>query len=141
MGESEKLDHAKIYIEKLVNGIDPITNEELSHFPISEIPIPITEFTRRINDFIPPEAPIKKLCYKHIIQFLINLDLLTESRDIKGKIVRHPTGAGETLGIKAENRKGVRGQYTVILYDRNAQQFLVDNMSAIVEINNAPDKD
>ena len=60
-------------------------------------------------------------------------EFLTESRDIKGKIVRRPTPVGETLGIKAEDRKNVRGAYTVILYDRNAQQFLIDNMTAIMD--------
>ena len=141
MSELEKLDHVKTYIEKLVNGIDPKTNEVISNFPPSEIPIPITEFTRRVNDLILPEAPIKKLCYKRIIQFLIHLGLLTESSDKKGKIVRYPTAAGETLGIKVENRKGIRGPYMVILYNRNAQQFLIDNMTAIVDIKNAPEID
>ena len=133
MSELEKSDHAKTYIEKLT--------EEFSCFLLSENPIPVTEFTRRINALIPPEAPIKKLCYKRILQFLIHSGLLTESRDIIGKIERRPTAAGETLGIKAGDRESVRGPYTVILYDRNAQQFLINTMTAIVDIKNMPEKD
>lgn len=133
MSELEKSDHAKTYIEKLT--------EEFSCFLLSENPIPVTEFTRRINALIPPEAPIKKLCYKRILQFLIHSGLLTESRGIIGKIERRPTAAGETVGIKAEDRESVRGPYTVILYDRNAQQFLINNMTAIVDIKNMPEKD
>ena len=201
MNELEKMQHARVYIEKLANGIDPttgiaaadsdvinnvrvsrclfyvsdilrqiiendgvadkpkktkkskkapkaelpkfaITYEELSRFPISETPIPVTEFTRRVNDLLSPETPMKKLCYKSIIKFLVDSNLLTEGRDAEGKLVRRPTAAGETFGILTEDRESsVRGAYTVTLYDRGAQRFLLDNMSAIVDINNGSEKE
>lgn len=189
MNELEKLDRAKTYIEKLANGLDPITGspaadsdvinnvrvsrclfyvadvlrqvidnggtvskpqkvervkkqkfaitfEELSHFPVSDIPIPVSVFARQVNDLIPPEVPMMKLSYKSVIRFLVDSDLLTESTDTEGKIIRRPTSVGETFGIRTEDRIGAKGPYTVILYDRNSQQFLLDNMSAIVDINN-----
>lgn len=193
MDELEKLDRAKAYMEKLANGIDPITGtavadsdvinnvrvsrclfyvagilhqiienggavgrpkkaeklrkqkfsitfEELSRFPISEVPIPVSEFSRRVNGLIPPEGLMTKLSYKSITRFLVDANLITESVDENGKITRNPTGVGETLGIKIEDRVGARGAYKVILYDRNAQQFLLDNMSAIVDIHNGSEK-
>ena len=102
---------------------------------MSDIPIPVSKFTRRINELVPPDALMTKLSYKSVIRFLIESNLLTESVDANGKIMRRPTAVGETLGIKTEDRVSTRGSYTVILYDHNAQQFLLDNMSAIVDIN------
>lgn len=191
MNKLEKLERAKTYIEKLANGIDPITGsaaadgdvinnvrvsrcffyvvdilrqvienggmvgkpqkgekekkqkfsitfEELSHFSVSDIPIPVSVFARQVNDLISPEVPMMKLSYKSVIRFLVDSDLLTESTDADGKIMRRPTAVGKTFGIKTEERVGAKGPYTVILYDRNAQQFLLDNMNAIVDINNGP---
>ena len=118
-----------------------ITSEQLSRFTISDVPIPVSEFARRVNDLIPPEVPMMKLSYKSVIQFLVDSGLLAESTDADGMIMRCPTAVGETFGIKTEDRVGARGPYTVVLYDRNTQQFLLDNMSAIVDINNGPEKD
>ena len=92
-------------VEKVKKQKFSITFKELSNSQISETPIPVSEFTRRV------------------------------SVDINGKIKRHPTAVGETLGIKTEDRVGARGPYTVLLYDRNAQQLPLDNRSAIVDIN------
>ena len=75
-----------------------------------------------------------KLSYRSVTRFLVDSNLLTESVDANGKIKRRPTAVGESLGIKTEDRVGARGPYTVILYDRNAQQLLLDNMGAIVDI-------
>ena len=141
MSGSKESDHVKTYIEKLAGGIDPVTDRTIAGFLPSELPIPVTEFTRRVNGLIRSDAPIKKLCYKHMIQFLIHSGLLTEYRDRQRKIVRYPTIACETLGIKAEKREGIQGSHTAILYDRNAQQFLLDNMRAFVDIKNMPETD
>ena len=64
--------------------------------------------------------------------------MLEEISTANGKTVKRPTDAGRTLGIFTEEHNGQNGAYTVVLYDRNAQQFIVDNLDGIVEINNAP---
>ena len=45
---------------------------------------------------------------------------------------RRPTASGETLGISVEDRVGQYGPYQVVLYNRDAQRFIVDNVDAIM---------
>lgn len=191
MDDLKMLYRAKTYIEKLANGIDPVTGaaaadddlinnvrisrclfyvadilrqviendgvvgrpqkapavkkqqfaisfELLSHYSASDKPIPVSEFTRRVNDLIPPEIPMVKLKYQSVTQFLIEAGLLTEGVDTDGKRKKYPTPAGESLGIATEHRVSAGGPYTVVVYERSAQQFLLDNMDAIVAVQNRP---
>ncbi len=48
------------------------------------------------------------------------------------KIARRPTGNGRLLGISTEQRQGANGIYTVVVYDKAAQQFIIDNLDAAV---------
>ena len=40
------------------------------------------------------------------------------------------------LGISTEERNGVIGNYTAVVYNRQAQQFIVDNIDAIIDMMN-----
>lgn len=181
MSENEKLELARVYIEKLANGIDPLTDREvretdvindvkisrclfyvadilkqvseqggisakkakkkpfeLSHeerqkFRYSESPIPITEITKRINELIDTDR-MTKCCYKHISNWLIELGFLNVITTAEGKTFRRPTSAGEDIGISTEQRNGERGPYTVTLYSKSAQQFIIDNLDAVIEL-------
>ena len=186
MTEMEKLAVAQMYIERLANGINPLTgqkipdtdiinnvriarclfyvadvlrrvqvssggsssksrmkkcafalgHEERKNFLYSETPIPISEITRRINALIDPEI-MKKLSYRDIVEWLIEIKLLVESANSAGKMVRRPTHSGKTSGISIEQRDGTNGIYQVVLYNKRAQMFILDNLDAIIERNNA----
>ena len=57
-----------------------------------------------------------------------------EQTDIDGKTVKRPTDKGRDLGISVENRIGMSGnRYTVVVYNQEAQQFIVDNIEAVME--------
>lgn len=183
MTELEKIAYAKIYVDKLANGINPLTDQEVqgsdiinnvkisrclfyvsailgqviekeSHsqrkvkiikapfqldyearkiFQYSEVPIPISEITRRINELIQPEE-MKKLNYRHIVDWLIQAGFLTLVTRDDGKVVRKPTDNGVQLGIATEQRQSPRGIYTVVVYNKEAQQFILDNLDAVIEI-------
>ena len=189
MTELEKIAFAKSYVEKLANGINPLTgqavpdtdiinNVKISRclfyvadiirqvlenggtsqrkgkvakmpfqldyqarkaFRYSEEPIPISEITRRINELIAPEKMLK-LSYKHILDWLIEIGLLTVAYDITGKTIRCPTASGLGLGITNEQRQSARGIYTVTLYSKAAQAFIVDNLDAVIERRQIPKK-
>ena len=47
--------------------------------------------------------------------------------------MKRPTGQGESLGIGVENRTGMNGQYTVVVFNIEAQHFVMDNLDAVVE--------
>lgn len=181
MTEIEKISIAKAYVEKLANGINPLTGkavpdsdtindvkisrclfyvsdvlqqvvenggisthkskrvkysfaldyEARKKFKYSETPITISEITRRINDLIDPEK-MKKLSYKYILDWLIEIELLTVSTDSTGKRVRRPTYNGADIGIGIENRVSANGPYQVVVYNKAAQMFILDNLDAVI---------
>lgn len=74
----------------------------------------------------------RKLSYKQIRDWLVELDFLVEITQISGKITRRPTRDGVKLGITMEHREGQRGPYSVIVYDLEAQKFILDNLDAVI---------
>lgn len=187
MTELEKIAYARSYIQKLANGINPVTNQEVSEgdvinhirisrclfyvadvlgqvvenggvstrkgkvhklpfqldyqvrgtFRYSESSIPISEITRRINELIRPEE-MKKLSYKHIQEWLIEIGLLELLTDASGKMVRKPTRSGEDIGITVEQRQSPRGPYTVVVYSKAAQEFILDNLDGAIARSQKP---
>ena len=105
--------------------------EARKKFKYSETPITISEITRRINDLIDPEK-MKKLSYKYILDWLIEIELLTVSTDSTGKKVRRPTYNGADIGIIIENRVSANGPYQVVVYNKAAQMFILDNLDAVI---------
>lgn len=183
MTEIEKLGVAQMYIEKLANGIDPLTDREVQendiinnvrisrclfyvadvlkrvqesgyaaqtkskkkyafvlgfearkNFEYSETPITISEITRRINELIDQEK-MKKLSYKNVVNWLVEIGLLIESVNSAGKKVRYPTYEGTTVGISVEQRVGDNGRYQVVVYNKDAQKFILDNLDSAIERN------
>ena len=60
--------------------------------------------------------------------------MLKEVARSDGKAMKQPTEQGESMGISTEQRTGQSGTYTVTLYNKEAQAFVVDNLEAVVEI-------
>ena len=67
--------------------------------------------------------------------FLEREGYLVQFRGSQGRTKREPTDRGIGLGISTEERTGPYGDYKVVLYDRNAQQFILDHMNQIAKIN------
>lgn len=181
MTELETLARAKMYMEKLANGINPIDGSQIpddevinnvrlsrcffyvadvlrqvienggvsqqkkdkkipfflpvekrSVFAFSTQPIPISEVSKRINDLIEDEN-MTKLPYRAIRDWLTSIGMLEEALDGEGKLTKRPTSQGENAGITPESRMGQNGTYFVVVYDLNAQHFIVDNLDAIVD--------
>ena len=187
MTELETMRRAKMYMDKLANGINPlndapvperellnnvrlcrcffyvsdvlrrvienggtvgravrtpkapfaVTREQLDAFPFSDNPIPVSEIARRISELVPEVRgdTMSKFKYANITAFLIQSGFLTEVENSAGQKVKRPTETGSSLGITTESRVSQDGHpYTVVLYTRDAQQFLMDNMDAILSI-------
>ena len=49
-----------------------------------------------------------------------------------GRNTKRPTEQGKELGISSEKRTSMNGEYVVVVYSRDAQQFILDNIEAIV---------
>ena len=65
---------------------------------------------------------------------LVNIGALEIRKDFNGKAKKYPTEQGKGLGISIESRTGMNGEYQVVVYNREAQQFIVDNIDAITSL-------
>lgn len=180
--------HAKSYLDKLANGINPLTEEvlpdtdivnqvrisrclfyvsdvlrqvieagglkkapktaklpfslseeQISQFQLFPQPIFISAFTERLNSMLESDQ-VKRLSHRSITAFLEHEGLLTQYHDYQGRTKREPTDRGRALGIFTEIRSGQAGPYTVVLYDSNAQQYILDHLEQIAAINQMPKK-
>ena len=181
MTELEMINRAKTYIDKLANGVNPLTDEPVSEndivnnvrisrcffyisdllrrfaeggfpeaakkgkkqpfiiteeqrkrFEFSETPISVSEIARHFNAAVNTEGAVQ-MRYSGITFWLIESGLLSVDRREDGREVKLPTAAGMELGISQEVRSGANGSYTVVVYNENAQRYIVDNIHAILE--------
>ena len=182
MTELEKIEYAKSYIDKLANGINPLTgqpvadadivnnvrisrclfyvsdilrqtiesrgissvkkkqkkltfyidHDQRAKFEYSDKPIPVSEITRRINALI-DEDNMLKLKHTSITSWLMDIGLLIELVQTDERIFKQPTQQGNVLGITIEIRHGMTKDYSVTVYNRAAQQFVLDNLDAVIE--------
>lgn len=102
----------------------------LEQFNYSSEPVSITVITRKINDLIPDN--MKKLRVTAITNWLTDINLL-QIVTIDGKNYKQPTANATEFGITMERREGMYGIYDAVLYNDNAQHFIVDNITSIIE--------
>lgn len=179
MTELETMQRAKMYLDKLAQGIDPITNQEvpedsvlnnvrlarcffyvsdvlgkvianggaigqisktldfaitpeqLASVQVSDYPIRVTEFTEALYQAV-NNPTMKKLSTTKITEWLISKGLMMKETGTDGKIHRVPTDRGLQMGMSTRLRQSRDGEYQAVYYNRNMQQFLLDNLSAIL---------
>lgn len=179
MTELEKMERAQLYLKKMTEGINPITDEYADEndtinnvrvsrclFYISEIlqkvidnggevvrvePIrrhgdffitdeqrarlsalgrPVTSkvITDRINE-ITDENGCKKFAARWVSEYFVSIGLLIQMEGIK--VVSE---SGKDFGISTEEKVTQYGKpYTAIMYSPDAQQFIIDNIDAIID--------
>jgi hypothetical protein len=178
MTELEKIKRAKMYIEKLANGTDPITDNELPNdtvlnnvrlsrcffyiveilqqvvenggvghvvkktirdertakrlIPLSDTPIPISVLCDNISSVV-DLAVYRRLSHNKITEWLVAKGFLQETATEKGKR-KTLTDKSSLLGITQEERISPQygTQYTVNLYSKEAQQFIIDHFNEIL---------
>ena len=108
-----------------------ISTDELSRFMYSDVPLPISEIVRRINLLIDLQS-MKQLKYTNIVSWLIDIQMLKVEINSDGKRIKRPTDFGKEIGISVEERLGKFGKYSVVVYNRNAQQFVIDHIDAVI---------
>lgn len=176
MTEQELLIHAKSYIDKLAQGIDPITNNPVAETDIinnvrisrclfyvsgvldkiiktnpsksKKVPFNITSETIKEYQISATALSISAVAQK--VNALINNEnmqqlkttsftqFLTENGYLQREYNRTiPTSKGTSIGIISENRFSQTGApYIAVLYNSNAQKFIIDNIDNIINVNN-----
>ena len=105
--------------------------EQIEKFEYSSEPIPVTEIAKRIFAMVGNEN-MHRLSHRQINQWLLDIGMLY-LYDFGGrKPVKRPTEEGAQIGITVETRMGRYGEYQVVLYNEDAQRFILDNLEAVV---------
>lgn len=68
-----------------------------------------------------------------VTNWLIEIGMLVEIENAEGKKSKRPTAEGNELGVFVEERMGQNGTYHVVIYNKAAQKFIVDNVFTIIE--------
>lgn len=108
-----------------------ITAEELTAFIPTQQPILISQLAYMIS--VLQSDPNAKLKPTDLTDWLLGLGLL-ELSCVDGKNYKLPTAAGREIGISQETRHSENGNYTVALYNDDAQRFIVDNLAAVARV-------
>ena len=111
--------------------------EARSRYAFGDWPLSASQIAQRINELV-DLSTMQKLKTTSITKFLLQSGLLFEEEGPSGKKSKCPTEAGWKLGISTQQRTGLNGDYTAVVYDRQAQQFILDNLDAIIAINATP---
>ena len=109
-----------------------MTSQMLSDYVPADTSLSISEFVKILNNL--KEDNMKKLKYRTVINFLINEKLLETYINSKGVERKRPTELGLSVGIFTEERNGSNGTYTVILYNQEAQKFLIDSINKMLNV-------
>ena len=111
--------------------------EARSRYAFGDWPLRVSQIAQRLNELV-DLSTMQKLKTTSITKFLLQSGLLFEEEGPSGKKSKCPTEAGWKLGISPQQRTGLNGDYTAVVYDRQAQQFILDNLDAIIAINATP---
>ena len=109
-----------------------LTHEQIVLLQPQNTALSATKVAGIANELIDDEH-MKKLKGTDIAGWLLSVGLLQEVESATGRKRKVPTKNGEMLGMKETsfiNEQGVPTQYTV--YDKNAQQFIFDNMETLI---------
>ena len=110
-----------------------ITQEQISQYEFSEKPISISEVAKKINALVDTNH-MKQVSYKDLTSWLLSIHALCEQPNAQGKATKRPTETGMQFGISLETRTGMNGEYTVVVYNKEAQAFILDNIEAIISL-------
>ena len=113
---------------------------ERQNIPVTNDYLKISEFTKNINTLV-DENFYKTLKSSAINEWLLRNGFLEEVVTKDGKHHKWPTDAGLEIGIKKEQFFSKNHfPYYVVLYGRDAQQFIADNIGEIIDVNNEKKK-
>ena len=111
--------------------------EDRARYSFGDWPATVSVIAQRLNELV-DLSTMQKLKTTSITAFLMQSGLLFEEESPNGSRNKRPTEAGKNLGITTAVRNGQNGEYTAVIYSKEAQQFILDNLDAIVAVNAAP---
>ncbi len=109
-----------------------LTKEQRAGLAVSKTPLSVSEIVKYLNEAVDLEVT-KKLASTAVTEWLVDIGFLEVVELPNGKKKKRPAAAGKDIGIFEEERNGMYGIYVVVLYNEQAQQFIYDNIEAIID--------
>lgn len=109
-----------------------LTRAQLAAYPISEVPLSISQIASQISALNLNNSPVG-LKAGDLADWLVHLGLLCVT-ERGGKNYKLPTDAGREIGIFIEERHGMNGDYPISLYTADAQRFIVDHLHGLIQV-------
>ena len=110
-----------------------ITDEEKLQYKMSAKAIPASAIGEQVNEILRDKG-MRKVTYRAITRWLLSIGLMEKEELPDGKHRNAPTASGIALGISTEIRTGARGDYPCVVYDENAQEFVLENLNEIMAL-------
>ena len=180
MTELEIMQRAKMYMDKLSRGIDPLTDrqmpgdtvlnqprlarcfsyvsdvldkvianggnpgsapktqpftispEQLAMVRLSPEPVTVSWLVEALIGAV-NDPGMRRLSATVITNWLLQQGFLEKRTTADGKNTRVPTANGHAIGMTAETRQGRDGEYQMVLYNLNAQRFVLDHLMEMLK--------
>ena len=111
-----------------------LTSEQIEKIEYTDEWLSATRLAKKIY-LAAENSEMAKFSYKQINQWLLNIGMLEWNVLDNGKMRRIPTAEGEAVGISMQYRRtGYGKMYAVVLYSKEAQRFIVDNIEAVLSV-------
>lgn len=108
-----------------------INMDQIAKVQISQEPVRVTQLVDRIRAAV-ANPGMRKLKTTVITDWLMEKGFLEKQTDPDGKSRRVPTQNGLMIGLSTQTRKGQYGDYQAVFYSAEAQQFVLDNLYAML---------
>ena len=105
---------------------------QLARVQVSREPVRITQMVERISTAA-DNPQMRKLSTTVITNWLLEKGFLQKQTGMDGKSRRVPTREGFRIGLSIQTRQGQYGEYKAVYYNEEAQQFVLDNLEAMLE--------
>ena len=106
-----------------------LTDKELKNVTLSDTPVSLADVCNMLNH-LRPSSKMRKLKAISAIEVLNAFGLIDR---VRRKII--PTDEGVKLGIQFKEFQSNGATLTKVLYSKEAQQFIIDHLKEIKEIN------
>ncbi|MCR5453914.1 MAG: hypothetical protein K6F33_02885 [Bacteroidales bacterium] len=106
-----------------------LTDKELANLKLSSKPVSLADVCNMLNH-LRPSSKMRKLKAISAVEELCNLGMINR---VRRKIT--PTEEGMKLGIQFKEFQSNGATLTKVLYSKEAQQFIIDHLDEIMEIN------
>ena len=106
-----------------------LSDKELRNLTLSDKPVSLADVCNMLNH-LRPSSNMRKLKAISAVEVLCNFGMIDR---VRRKII--PTEEGAKLGIQFKEFQSNGSTLTKVLYSKEAQQFIIDHLNEIAEIN------